>query len=75
MILTYGFTEAQLLGTIVTNIFLIANIRLSYNMTSADCAGALFYSMMKLAVETSHTSASKYSFMLMILYMMDMTMY
>ncbi|KAJ0014641.1 hypothetical protein Pint_20620 [Pistacia integerrima] len=28
-------------------------------MTSVDCAGALFYSMMKLAVETSHTSANE----------------
>lgn len=35
-------------------------IRLSYNKTSVDCAGALFYSMMKLAIETPHSSISKY---------------
>ncbi|XP_037496090.1 translation initiation factor eIF-2B subunit epsilon isoform X2 [Jatropha curcas] len=35
------------------------SLRLSYNMTSADCAGAIFYAMMKLAVETSYTSAAE----------------
>ncbi|XP_044482307.1 translation initiation factor eIF-2B subunit epsilon-like [Mangifera indica] len=37
----------------------VNSLRLSFNMTSADCAGALFYSMMKLALETSHTSANE----------------
>ncbi|XP_052190003.1 uncharacterized protein LOC127799817 isoform X2 [Diospyros lotus] len=31
-------------------------LRLSYNKTSVDCASALFYSMMKLALETLHSS-------------------
>lgn len=35
-------------------------VRLSYNKTSVDCASALFYSMMKLAIETPHSSTSKY---------------
>lgn len=35
--------------------------RLSYNRLTADCAGALFYSMMKLALETPYNSASKHS--------------
>ncbi|XP_038990853.1 translation initiation factor eIF-2B subunit epsilon isoform X2 [Hibiscus syriacus] len=34
-------------------------LRLSYNMASVDCAGAIFYSMMKLAVESPHNSASE----------------
>ncbi|KAK8532119.1 hypothetical protein V6N13_131461 [Hibiscus sabdariffa] len=34
-------------------------LRLSYNMASVDCAGAIFYSMMKLAVESPHSSASE----------------
>lgn len=37
----------------------VNSLRLSYNMTSADCAGAVFYSMMKLAVKTPHGSASE----------------
>lgn len=44
----------------ITNPNAPSRIRLSYNMTSADCAGAVFYSMMKLAVKTPHSSASKY---------------
>ncbi|KAH9680328.1 eIF-2B GDP-GTP exchange factor subunit epsilon [Citrus sinensis] len=35
----------------------VNSLRLSYNMTSADCAGAVFYSMMKLAIKTPHSSA------------------
>ncbi|XP_065852473.1 uncharacterized protein [Euphorbia lathyris] len=31
------------------------SLRLSCNMTSADCAGAIFYAMMKLAMENAHT--------------------
>ncbi|KAG5559399.1 hypothetical protein RHGRI_009063 [Rhododendron griersonianum] len=38
---------------------LTANGWLSYNKTSVDCAGALFYSMMKLAIETPHSSTSE----------------
>ncbi|KAH1031966.1 hypothetical protein J1N35_044140 [Gossypium stocksii] len=34
-------------------------LRLSYNMASVDCGGAIFYSMMKLAVESPHNSASE----------------
>ncbi|XVE90136.1 hypothetical protein DITRI_Ditri20bG0053900 [Diplodiscus trichospermus] len=34
-------------------------LRLSYNMASVDCAGAIFYSMMKLAVHTLHSSSSE----------------
>ncbi|GMH10355.1 hypothetical protein Nepgr_012196 [Nepenthes gracilis] len=42
------------------NVILEVNsLRLSYNMTSADCAGAIFYSMMKLAIETPHSSSSE----------------
>ncbi|KAH9649152.1 eIF-2B GDP-GTP exchange factor subunit epsilon [Citrus sinensis] len=41
----------------ITNPNAPSRIRLSYNMTSADCAGAVFYSMMKLAVKTPHSSA------------------
>ncbi|KAJ4715515.1 translation initiation factor eIF-2B subunit epsilon-like [Melia azedarach] len=37
----------------------VNSLRLSYNMTSADCAGAIFYSMMKLALKTPHSSASE----------------
>ncbi|KAK4346889.1 hypothetical protein RND71_033228 [Anisodus tanguticus] len=32
----------------------VNGLRLSNNMTSADCAGALFYSVMKLALDTPH---------------------
>ncbi|XVF42520.1 hypothetical protein PTKIN_Ptkin01aG0370400 [Pterospermum kingtungense] len=34
-------------------------LRLSFNMASVDCAGAIFYSMMKLAVESQHSSANE----------------
>ncbi|XP_068317556.1 uncharacterized protein [Pyrus communis] len=34
----------------------VNSLRLSYNKVAADCAGALFYSMMKLALETPHGS-------------------
>ncbi|KAL6566007.1 hypothetical protein OROHE_005062 [Orobanche hederae] len=34
----------------------VNSLRLSYNLTSTDCAGALFYAMMKLALDTSHAS-------------------
>lgn len=33
-------------------------LRLSYNMNSVDCASALFYGMMKLALDIPHMSAS-----------------
>ncbi|GAB2212075.1 hypothetical protein Droror1_Dr00025419 [Drosera rotundifolia] len=36
----------------------INSLRLSYNMTSADCADAVFYSIMKLAAEMPHSSNS-----------------
>ncbi|KAL8473248.1 hypothetical protein ACS0TY_030180 [Phlomoides rotata] len=35
----------------------VNSLRLSYNLASADCAGALFYAMMKLAVDTPHGSS------------------
>ncbi|CAO2837518.1 unnamed protein product [Amaranthus hypochondriacus] len=39
------------------NVILEVNsLRLSFNMAAADCAGAIFYSVMKLAVETAHSS-------------------
>ncbi|KAL2924714.1 putative translation initiation factor eIF-2B subunit epsilon [Bienertia sinuspersici] len=42
------------------NVILEVNsLRLSYNMQASDCAGALFYSVMKLAVETPHSSNSE----------------
>ncbi|KAM1095674.1 hypothetical protein EV1_010583 [Malus domestica] len=34
----------------------VNSLRLSYNKVAADCAGALFYSMMKLALETPYGS-------------------
>ena len=34
--------------------------RLSYNKLFTDCAGAIFYSLMKLALETPHSSPSKF---------------
>ncbi|XAR52501.1 hypothetical protein NMG60_11020619 [Bertholletia excelsa] len=37
----------------------VNSLRLSYNKTSVDCASALFYSMMKLAVDSSHSSVSE----------------
>ncbi|CAI8593997.1 unnamed protein product [Vicia faba] len=35
----------------------INSLKLSYNKITADCAGALFYAMMKYAVEMPHSSA------------------
>ncbi|KAK3023622.1 hypothetical protein RJ639_043890 [Escallonia herrerae] len=37
----------------------VNSLRLSYNLTSEDCAGALFYSMMKLALDVPHSSANE----------------
>ncbi|KAM3218977.1 translation initiation factor eIF-2B subunit epsilon [Capsicum annuum] len=37
----------------------VNSLRLSYNMTSADCAGALFYSVMKLALDAPHDSPNE----------------
>lgn len=37
----------------------VNSLRLSYNKTSVDCASALFYSMMKLALETPHASSNE----------------
>ncbi|KAK9673477.1 hypothetical protein RND81_12G169700 [Saponaria officinalis] len=37
----------------------INSLRLSYNMAAADCAGAIFYSVMKLAAETPYSSNSE----------------
>ncbi|KAF5946068.1 hypothetical protein HYC85_016296 [Camellia sinensis] len=37
----------------------VNSLRLSYNKTSVDCASALFYSMMKMALETPHSSTSE----------------
>lgn len=34
----------------------VNSLRLSYNLTSSDCAGALFYGMMKLALDTPNNS-------------------
>lgn len=36
----------------------VNSLRLSYNMALENCASALFYSMMKLAVDTPHNSAA-----------------
>ncbi|KAL3516208.1 hypothetical protein ACH5RR_023110, partial [Cinchona calisaya] len=41
------------------NVILEVNsLRLSYNLTTADCAGALFYSMMKSALSAPHSSSN-----------------
>ncbi|KAI4294765.1 hypothetical protein MLD38_040911 [Melastoma candidum] len=37
----------------------VNSLRLSYNMQSVDCAGAIFYSMMRLASQLSHSTASE----------------
>ncbi|KAJ7978051.1 Translation initiation factor eIF-2B subunit epsilon [Quillaja saponaria] len=37
----------------------VNSLRLSYNKEAADCAGAIFFSMMKLALEAPHTSANE----------------
>ncbi|KAI3853647.1 hypothetical protein MKW98_025164 [Papaver atlanticum] len=34
----------------------VNSLRLSYNMASLDCASAIFWSVMKLALETSHST-------------------
>ncbi|KAG8383770.1 hypothetical protein BUALT_Bualt04G0048300 [Buddleja alternifolia] len=39
----------------------VNSLRLSYNLTTTDCAGALFYAMMKLALDTAHSSPGKLS--------------
>ncbi|PNX87521.1 translation initiation factor eIF-2B subunit epsilon-like protein, partial [Trifolium pratense] len=35
----------------------VNSLKLSYNKIAADCAGALFYAMMKYAVDMPHSSA------------------
>uniref|UniRef100_A0A1J3HTX4 Translation initiation factor eIF2B subunit epsilon n=1 Tax=Noccaea caerulescens TaxID=107243 RepID=A0A1J3HTX4_NOCCA len=65
----YGYFEKEVEGTflraveegIVVDLAILEvnSLRLSYNMESADCAGAAFYSMMKLAVDTPHSSADE----------------
>lgn len=50
----------QFLWTYFMFCLLVCLIRLSYNMQSADCAGAIFHSMMKLALDTTHSSRSKF---------------
>ncbi|CAN7103967.1 unnamed protein product [Brassica rapa subsp. narinosa] len=65
----YGYFEREVEGTFLRaveegikvelGVLEINSLRLSYNMESADCAGAIFYSMMKLAVDTPHSSASE----------------
>ncbi|KAJ4966567.1 hypothetical protein NE237_018416 [Protea cynaroides] len=37
----------------------VNSLRLSYNLSSSHCAGAIFYSVMKLALETPHASNSE----------------
>ncbi|PWA43769.1 Armadillo-type fold [Artemisia annua] len=37
----------------------VNSLRLSYNMALENCASALFYSMMKLALDTPHSSAAE----------------
>ncbi|KAL1828028.1 hypothetical protein ACET3Z_006440 [Daucus carota] len=37
----------------------VNSLRLSYNMTALDCASALFYSVMKLALDMQHNTASE----------------
>ncbi|KAK7857315.1 putative translation initiation factor eif-2b subunit epsilon [Quercus suber] len=37
----------------------VNSLRLSYNKLFTDCAGAIFYSLMKLALETPHSSPSE----------------
>lgn len=46
----------------------ILRTRLSYNMTAADCAGAIFCPMMKLALETPYNSARKEFITLAVIY-------
>ncbi|KAK3418471.1 hypothetical protein EUGRSUZ_H04421 [Eucalyptus grandis] len=37
----------------------VNSLRLSYNMQAADCAGAIFHSMMKLALDATHSSQNE----------------
>ncbi|KAG9144862.1 hypothetical protein Leryth_018985 [Lithospermum erythrorhizon] len=37
----------------------VKSLRLSHNLNSEDCAGALFYSMMKLALDAPHSSPNE----------------
>ncbi|KAF3556836.1 hypothetical protein F2Q69_00017337 [Brassica cretica] len=63
----YGYFEREVEGAFLRaveegikvelGILEINSLRLSYNMESADCAGAIFYSMMKLAADSPHSSA------------------
>ncbi|CAL9225916.1 unnamed protein product [Arabidopsis halleri] len=64
----YGYFEREVEETFLMAIIkddvdhvirLINSRRFAYNMASADCAGAVFYSMMRLAVNTPHNSASE----------------
>ncbi|CAN8316293.1 unnamed protein product [Cochlearia groenlandica] len=67
----YGYFEKEVEGTFIRAVeegiavdlvvLEINSLRLSYNMESSDCAGAVFYSMMKLAVDTPHNSATELS--------------
>ncbi|CAH8357971.1 unnamed protein product [Eruca vesicaria subsp. sativa] len=67
----YGYFEREVEGTFLRaveegikvelGILEINSLRLSYNMESADCAGAIFYAMMKLAVDTPHSSLRELS--------------
>ncbi|CAN6451580.1 unnamed protein product [Victoria cruziana] len=51
------FGRAVLEGVEQDHVILEINaLRLAYNMTFSDCAGAIFYSLMKLALESSHNS-------------------
>ncbi|KAK6915488.1 W2 domain, partial [Dillenia turbinata] len=60
------FLRAVHENVVVDNVILEVNSlqvcytsRLSYNMSFVDCAGAIFYSIMKLALETPHNSTSE----------------
>ncbi|KAL1194646.1 hypothetical protein V5N11_031467 [Cardamine amara subsp. amara] len=64
----YGYFEREVEVTFLRAIkknkvevatFELKSLRLAYNMDSADCAGAVFHSMMRLAVDTPHNSASE----------------
>ncbi|KAF3454378.1 hypothetical protein FNV43_RR04825 [Rhamnella rubrinervis] len=37
----------------------VNSLRLSYNKLASDCAGAIFYALMKLALETPHNSSKE----------------
>lgn len=55
--------EATFLRAVLENIqenhltLEVNSLKLSYNKVAADCAGALFYAMMKYAVDMPHSSA------------------